>query len=138
MGERESHSDVGGEGPSTRVEGQSEASSEKEEGECGVGGAHSPDYLNPALWPARMGDTDKVNIVCAMSKRIPFSEMAKTLASDAEGREFPHYLTYSTSLNGWERIDRDWIVYSRTKEALFSLPFSLMRCRKGQQVHLTL
>ena len=91
---------------------------EKRESLSGVGGARCPvgeseqdgsetDHTlhlrDPALWPTRMTDADKVNLVRVMAKRAPFSERAKELPSDAEGREFPNYLTYSTSHNGREK-----------------------------------
>ena len=69
-----------------------------------------------------MTDSDRVNVVRAMAKRTHFSERAKELPADAEGREFPNYLTYSTSYNGREKIDRDWIIYTISKKALFCLP----------------
>ena len=75
-----------------------------------------------------MTDSDRVNLVRVMAKRTSFSERAKKLPADAEGREFPNYLTYSTSHNGREKIDRDWIVYSSSKKALFCLPCLLFSC----------
>ena len=41
-----------------------------------------------------MTDSDRVNVVRAMAERTPFSERAKELPADTEGREFPKYLTY--------------------------------------------
>ena len=81
---------------------------------------HTLNFSAPALWPARMTNSDRVKLVCVMGQRTPFSERAKELPADAEGRA--NYLTYSTSHNGREKIDRDWIVYSSSEKALFCLP----------------
>ena len=70
-------------------------------------------------------------------KRTPFSQSAGELAADAEGRAFPHCLTYSTSHNVHENIDRDWIIYSSSKRTYLAHHAfcSPLESRKGQQVH---
>uniref|UniRef100_A0A3B4ZP78 DUF4371 domain-containing protein n=1 Tax=Stegastes partitus TaxID=144197 RepID=A0A3B4ZP78_9TELE len=125
-------------GPLVHQEGQSQTTDEREsERQSAAGGACCPvgqseqdgsktdqtlNSSDPALWPANLTDSDRVHLVRVMAKRKPFSERAKELPADAEGREFPNYVTYSTCHNGREKIERDWIIYSSSKKALFCLP----------------
>ncbi len=93
------------------------------------------DFSDPGLWLNKMTDSDEVNMACVMSKSAVDRD-AKEMSKDAEGRAFSSYLTYSKSPCGREKTERDWIIYSSSKKALFCLPcllffFKLDKCTKS-------
>ncbi|KAL1023478.1 hypothetical protein UPYG_G00041300 [Umbra pygmaea] len=91
------------------TEGQSQATGEREErgshsdagragcpvglGESDQNGSetdHTLNFSDPALWPTRMTDSDRVNLVCVMAKRTPFSEERKSKVKGEIWRKGAH------------------------------------------------
>lgn len=70
----------------------------------------------------KITDSMRVEIISEMANRAPLAEITKELPSNVEGREFTRYLTYSTSRNGREKTDRNWVIYSSSRKALYCLP----------------
>lgn len=108
--------------PSERAEDQVEINEAAGPSEKAENPAVNCSYEDPGLWPDKLTDSDRVNIISVMAERAPFTEKAKDMPKDIEGRAFPNYLLYSKSPNGREKNERDWVTFSKSKEALFCLP----------------
>uniref|UniRef100_H3AJL3 Uncharacterized protein n=1 Tax=Latimeria chalumnae TaxID=7897 RepID=H3AJL3_LATCH len=49
-------------------------------------------------------------------------ELKNSIPADCDDRSFPEYLLYSISSNGQEKTKRDWLMWSKSKRALFCIP----------------
>ncbi|KAG8444242.1 hypothetical protein GDO86_009431 [Hymenochirus boettgeri] len=93
------------------------------------------DWKDPAFWPETLKDTDRKVIVCSgLKTEEELKEMAPSMPKVAEGRPFSEFLLYAKSSNGREKILRDWLSWSNSKQRLYCitcLAFSTDYSSKG-------
>lgn len=61
-------------------------------------------------------------LVHVLTERALFSQVANELSANRDGKSFPNYLCYFMFPMAEKKIERDWIIYSDSKKALFCLP----------------
>lgn len=78
---------------------------------------------DPALWPEKVQDHEREAIVRRLANRCgEETELYKIMPPDSEGKPFPNYLQYSKSADGREKVQRDWLIYSKSVKALYCIP----------------
>ncbi|GBP85060.1 Zinc finger MYM-type protein 5 [Eumeta japonica] len=84
---------------------------------------------DPGLWPITITDVDRTEIVL----RGPIRIKVELFPVNDNGRRFSEYHYNKILVNG-EKLDRRWIIYSQTKDAVYCFPcrmFGLENTKSG-------
>ena len=71
---------------------------------------------------------DRETIVRKLATRDEDLEMPQ----DSDGNPFPEYLQYTKAANGREKVKRDWVIHSKSTNALYCIPCVLFS--RGQKI----
>ena len=119
--------------PSTsEYEAHSDADLETDES---LNGCFKP--REPSEWPDTITDNERQIIVrMGLHGESDLQAMAENLPSDLEGKKFPSYLLYTETLNGREKLARDYLVSSKTG-CLFCAPCRVYISETGTKQKLS-
>lgn len=78
---------------------------------------------DPGLWAEKLTDKQRKTIVQILaSEGGAKTGISNILPKDKDSKPFLNYLQYAKSANGREKIKRDWLIYSKSTNALYCIP----------------
>ena len=95
-------------------------------------------YSDPGRWPEHLQVRDRQCIVlCKLKTESQLKEMIKTMPSDYTGKMFYKSLLHSQLSNSREKLLRDWIVWSSSKNVLYCITCLLYSSGKSLEKHVS-
>lgn len=57
-------------------------------------------------------------------RKLATRDVDLEMPQDSEGKPFPEYLQYTKATNAREKLKRDWIIHSKSTNALYCIPWT--------------